>query len=261
MKVVILCGGMGTRIRDVADDIPKPMILVGNHPILWHIMKYYATFGHNEFILCLGYKSSVIKDYFLNYKAHTSDFSLCLGQKDSLVFYNDNEEKEWKITFAETGPTAMTGARVRKIQKYIEPGETFFLTYGDGLSDVDLNELEHFHRSHGKILTLTGVRPAGRFGELMADSSGRITEFNEKPQATEGRINGGFFISNYRLFEYLDPGDDIMFEQEPMLKLVEAKELMQFNHDGFWQPMDTFREYSLMNSLIKNNKAPWKKWD
>ena len=261
MKVVILCGGMGTRIRDVADDIPKPMIRVGNYPILWHIMKYYATFGHNEFILCLGYKSNVIKDYFLNYKAHTSDFSLTLGNEDSLTFYTENAEKEWKITFAETGATALTGARVRKIKKYIEPNEKFFLTYGDGLSNVDLNQLENFHESHGKVLTLTGVRPAGRFGELMADSSGMITEFNEKPQATEGRINGGFFTSDYRLFDYLNEGEDIMFEQEPMKKLIEGNQLMQFNHDGFWQPMDTFREYTLMNSLIQKNQAPWKIWE
>jgi len=260
MKVVILCGGYGTRIRDVADDIPKPMIPVGNYPILWHIMKYYSTYGYKDFILCLGYKSSVIKDYFLNYRVHTSDFTLTLGQDSTVSFHNVSQDQDWKITFAETGLNTMTGSRIRKIRKYIEPDETFFITYGDGLSNVDLHKLVAFHHSHGKTLTLTGVRPAGRFGELMANESGLITEFNEKPQATEGRINGGFFIANIRLFNFLDDREDLVFEQEPMNKLVQLKELMQFNHDGFWQPMDTFREYSLLNSLFKNNQAPWKVW-
>jgi len=260
MKVVILCGGQGTRIRDVADNIPKPMIPVGKYPILWHIMKYYASFGYNEFILCLGYKGKIIKDYFLNYEVSTTDFTLTLGKKKEVFFHNHHNEEDWKITFAETGLTAMTGARIRRIKKYIEPGETFLLTYGDGLSDVDLNKLIQVHNAHGKTLTLTGVRPAGRFGELGVDKSGRVTEFNEKPQAIKGRINGGFFVCSYSLFHYLDEGDQLIFEQEPMKKLVQEKELMQFPHDGFWQPMDTYREYSLLNLLINNNQAPWKIW-
>jgi len=260
MKVVILCGGYGTRIRDVADDIPKPMIPIGNYPILWHIMKYYAAYGHKEFILCLGYKSSIIKDYFLNYKIHTSDFTLSLEDKESLIFHNNYQETNWKITFAETGLQAMTGARIKKIKRYIHPDDNFFLTYGDGLSNVDLVELEKFHLTHGKILTLTGVRPAGRYGELMSDETGLITEFNEKPQATEGRINGGFFVCNQRLFEFLDDREDLVFEQEPMNKLLRSKELIQYKHDGFWQAMDTFREYTLLNSLYKNNQSPWKIW-
>jgi len=260
MKVVILCGGYGTRIRDVADNIPKPMIPVGNYPILWHIMKYYATFGHNEFILCLGYKGNVIKDYFLNYEIHTADFSITLGEKDSLNILNGHSEQGWKITFAETGLDAMTGARIKKIKKYITPGETFMLTYGDGLSNVDLDKLISFHQSHQKVLTLTTVRPAGRFGEIKSSPEGQIIEFNEKPQSTEGRINGGFFVCNYSLFDYIEDGDDISFEQQPIKKVVNDRQLMQYDHDGFWQPMDTYREYTLLNKLYLNHQAPWKIW-
>jgi glucose-1-phosphate cytidylyltransferase len=260
MKVVILCGGQGTRIRDVADNTPKPMIPVGNYPILWHIMKYYSLFGHNEFILCLGHQGNVIKDFFLNYEVNTSDFTIKLGDQDSLYFHNKIDEKEWKITFAETGEKTMTGARIRKIKKYIEEDQTFMLTYGDGLSDVDINKLISFHYSHKRVLTLTGVRPAGRFGEIKCTDEGVISEFNEKPQAAEGRINGGFFVCNYRLFDYLDNSDDLVFEKDPMMRLVNDKQLMQFNHDGFWQPMDTYREYILLNSLFEKNQAPWKIW-
>lgn len=260
MKVVILCGGQGTRIRDVADNIPKPMIPVGGYPIIWHIMKYYSLFGHNEFILCLGHQGKAIKDFFLNYEFNTSDFTMQLGHKESVVFHNKSEEKDWTITFAETGEKAMTGARVRKIRKYIDADETFMLTYGDGLSDVNIDELIQYHKNHGRTLTLTGVRPPGRFGEIMCTNEGVISEFNEKPQSVEGRINGGFFVCDKRLFDYLDPGDDLVFEKDPMMKLVNDQQLMQFNHDGFWQPMDTYREYVLLNELYDKNKAAWKKW-
>jgi len=260
MKVVILCGGQGTRIRDVADNIPKPMIPVGGYPILWHIMKYYSTFGHHEFILCLGHLGKVIKDYFLNYEVNTSDFTIKLGDKESIKFHNKTDENDWKITFAETGKKAMTGSRVRKIKKYIGDDQTFLLTYGDGLSDVNIDQLISFHNEHGRILTLTGVRPAGRFGEIKCSDEGVISEFNEKPQTAEGRINGGFFVCDQRLFDYLDDNDDLVFEKEPMMKLVNNKQLMQFNHNGFWQPMDTYREYILLNSLYENKNAPWIKW-
>jgi len=260
MKVVILCGGQGTRIRDVADNIPKPMIPVGGYPILWHIMKYYSLFGHSEFILCLGHQGKVIKEFFLNYEVYTSDFTLNLGDKSSINFHNIIDEKDWKITFAETGEKAMTGARIRKIKKYIGDDETFMLTYGDGLSDIDINKLIEYHNKHERVLTLTGVRPAGRFGEIKCTDEGIISEFNEKPQAAEGRINGGFFVCNRRLFEYLEDNEDLVFEKDPMMKLVKDKQLMQFNHDGFWQPMDTYREYILLNSQYETNNAPWKKW-
>jgi glucose-1-phosphate cytidylyltransferase len=260
MKVVILCGGQGTRIRDVADNIPKPMIPIGGYPIIWHIMKYYSLYGHNEFILCLGHQGKVIKDFFLNYESNTSDFTMKLGQKDSVIFHNKSEEKDWTITFAETGEKAMTGSRVRKIKKYIGDDETFMLTYGDGLSDVNIGNLLDFHENHCRTLTLTSVRPPGRFGEIICTNEGVISAFNEKPQAVEGRINGGFFVCNKRLFDYLDENDDLVFEKEPMMKLVQNQQLMQFNHDGFWQPMDTYREYVLLNNLYESNNASWKKW-
>ena len=262
MKVVILCGGYGTRIRDVADDLPKPMIPVGGHPIIWHIMKYYAMHGHTEFILCLGYKSKVIKEYFLNYEVLTTDFSITLGKKDSIEILKHHQEQNWKITFAETGLDSMTGSRISKIKKYINKGEDFMITYGDGLSNVDLGSLISFHKKKQKALTLTGVRPAGRFREILSDSKGEITDFKEKPEATRGRINGGFFVASYSLFAYVDESrDDVVFEQEPVRRRVESRQLMQFDHDGFWQPMDTMREYKLLNELYTNNKAPWKIWD
>lgn len=261
MKVVILCGGYGTRIRGVSDELPKPMIPIGGYPIIWHIMKYYASFGHKEFILCLGYKSDVIKDYFLNYESRTTDFSIILGKKDSIKILNNHNEQDWKITFVETGLDSMTGTRIKKIQKYIKEDESFMITYGDGLSDINIKDLVSFHNSHAKSLTLSGVKPAGRFGELMSNSKGAITQFKEKPDSTDARINGGFFVANYSLFNFIsNKRDDVIFEQEPMQKLVKKRELMQFDHDGFWQPMDTMKEYELLNKIYNKNRAPWKVW-
>lgn len=258
MKVVILCGGYGTRIRDVAENIPKPMIPIGRYPILWHIMKYYSVFGFRDFILCLGYKGKVIKDFFLNYEAHTKDFTINLGRCGVIDFHTDHGESDWTVTLSDTGLKSMTGARVARIRKYVDEDD-FMLTYGDGVGDIDLRKLLNFHRSHGKTITVTGVRPPGRFGELV-NNSGQVVEFNEKPQATEGLISGGFFVANKRLFEYLDEKDDLVFEQEPMRNLVRDGELMVFKHEGFWQPMDTSREYQLLNSLFERGEAPWVKW-
>ena len=258
MKVIILCGGYGTRIRDVADHLPKPMIGVGRFPILWHIMKYYASYGHKDFVLCLGYKSHVIKDFFLNYEAHTKDFTIALGCDGRIEFHTDHEESDWRVTLAETGLDAMTGARIARIRKYVGD-EDFLLTYGDGLGNVDLNELIKFHRSHGKALTVTGVRPPGRFGELV-HSDGVITEFNEKPQATGGRISGGYFVASPGLFDYLIDDEALVFEQAPMRRMVTDRQLMVFEHDGFWQTMDTHREYQLLNSLYEKGEAPWVRW-
>ena len=256
MKVVILAGGYGTRIRDVADDIPKPMIPIGPYPILWHIMKSYAYFGHKEFIVCLGYKGHVIKDFFLNYEAYTRDFTINYGSGGGVVYHNRHDESDWKVTLADTGTHSMTGARISRIRDYVQ-GEDFMLTYGDGVSDVNIEQLLIFHRSHGKILTVTGVRPPGRFGELSGEADGQIVEFNEKPQSIEGRISGGFFVASPGLFDYLDDREDLVFEQEPIRKLVKDRQMMMFQHDGFWQPMDTSREYQLLNSLYENGKAPW----
>lgn len=257
MIVVILCGGFGTRIRDVTDNIPKPMISIGRYPILWHIMKYYASFGHKHFILCLGYRGQVIKDFFLNYEAHTKDFTIVLGRGGDLRFHTDHGESDWEVTLVDTGLNSMTGARIRKIKNYIGNDEHFMLTYGDGVGDIDIEKLLRFHKAHGKILTVTGVRPPGRFGELRADTRGFVFEFNEKPQAAGGRISGGYFVCRRELFDYLEERDDLVFEVEPMNRLVADRQLCLYEHDGFWQPMDTSREYQLLNSIYAKGNAPW----
>ncbi len=261
MKVVILCGGQGTRIRDVDQNIPKPMIPVGPYPILWHLMKSYAAAGSTDFVLCLGHLGHVIKDFFLNYEAFTGDFTISLGKDKAIEFHDGNGKEGWRVTLADTGDAAQTGARVKRIQKYVADDENFMLTYGDGLSDLDLGGLLDFHKSHGKIMTVTGVRPPGRFGEMESDDQGRILEFNEKPQATSGRISGGFFVCRREVFDILDDSEDLVFEQEPIRKLVADGEMMVFEHDGFWQCMDTSRDYHLLNNLWAGGKAPWKTWN
>ncbi len=259
MKTVILCGGFGTRIRDVADDIPKPMIPIGGLPILWHIMKYYASFNHKDFVLCLGYKGHSIKNFFLNYESSTRDFTIQLGNQN-IDFHNTSEESDWSVTLANTGLNTMTGGRVRNIKKYIGDDDMFMLTYGDGVSDINIDELVKFHKSHGKTVTISGVRPPGRFGELEKTDEGLIKGFNEKPQASGGLINGGFFVCNKNVFDFLDGDDSLVFEQEPMRRLVESSEMMVYEHQGFWQPMDTYREYSLLNKLYDQGNAPWVSW-
>lgn len=254
LKVVILAGGYGTRIRDVADDIPKPMIPIGPYPILWHIMKSYAHFGYKEFIICLGYKGQAIKDFFLNYEAYTCDFTITFGH--GLTYHSNHNESGWKVTLADTGIRSMTGSRISRIRDYVQ-NEDFMLTYGDGVSDVDIDKLLAFHKSHGRILTVTGVRPPGRFGEMVGTDEGHIVEFNEKPQATAGRISGGYFVASPKIFDYLDDREDLVFEQGPIRQLVKDRQLMMFEHEGFWQPMDTSREYQLLNSLYENGNAPW----
>jgi glucose-1-phosphate cytidylyltransferase len=260
MKTVILCGGQGTRIRGVADNLPKPMIPIGELPILWHIMKTYAQAGHSEFVLCLGYKSDVIKEFFLNYDAFTADFTIQLGRDKKIELHGESDASDWRVTLAETGASAMTGARIRKIKRYVAGEDDFMITYGDGLADIDFGALVDFHKSHGKIMTVTGVRPPGRFGELDTDEAGRITEFNEKPQATGGWISGGFFVCRKELFDYLDGRDDLVFEQGPMRKLVADGQMMVYRHDGFWQCMDTFRDFELLNRVWSEGAAPWKSW-
>ena len=258
MKTVILCGGYGTRIINVTRDIPKPMIPIGPYPIIWHIMKYYSSYGHNDFVLCLGYKKQAIKDFFLNYEAHTKDFTISLGEQKEIEFHTDHGESEWKVTLADTGLNSMTGARVAKIKKYVG-NEDFMLTYGDGVGDVNIDQLLAFHKSHGKTLTVTGVRPPGRFGELVG-KEGQVIEFNEKPQTTGGRISGGFFVASSQLFDYLNDDEGLVFEQEPMHRLVVDGELMVYEHDTFWQPMDTSREYKFLNELYEKGRAPWVTW-
>jgi len=238
MKVVILCGGKGTRIRDVTENVPKPMISIGGFPILWHILKYYAHWGHKESILCLGYQGEVIKNFFLNYEAHTRDFTIKLNRSKQINYCGDFSEEDMEITLANTGLDSMTGTRVKRIYNYVRDQDNFLLTYGDGVGDINIKQLIEFHLSHGKILTITGVKPPGRFGEFMSDTDGNVTEFNEKPQATGGKISGGFFVCRKELFDYLDDKEDLVFEKGPMENLVSDKQMMVFNHEGFWQCMD-----------------------
>ena len=259
MRVVILCGGQGTRIRDVSENIPKPMLPIGGRPIVWHIMKSYASHGFNEFVLCLGYKGWLIKEFFLNYRTMMTDCTVRLGSPDDVITHNAHGESDWTVTLADTGEETMTGGRVAAIKRYVEKDDVFMLTYGDGVSDVNIKELVAFHKSHGKIATVTGVRPPGRFGEMSMDGS-RVIEFNEKPQANSGFINGGFFVVDAkRIWPYI-AGPKIVFEQEPLKKLAGEGELVAYEHRGFWQPMDTFREYSLLNDLWSRGTAPWKTW-
>ncbi len=258
MKTVILAGGYGTRIRDVAESLPKPMISIGGYPILWHIMKHYAHWGHSDFVVCLGYKGSAIKEFFLNYEAHTRDFTIRLGSPGAPEYHSGHSEN-WSVTLAETGLEAMTGARIKRVQKYLG-GDDFMLTYGDAVGNVDLDALIRFHRSHDKILTVTGVSPPGRFGELMSGSDGTVVEFNEKPQVSGGRISGGFFVCRSGLFDYLNDNESLVFEKGPINALVAAGQLMMYEHDGFWHPMDTYRDYQLLNGLWDRNEAAWRVW-
>lgn len=258
MKTVILAGGFGTRIRDVANDIPKPMIPIGNYPILWHIMKGYAHHGIKDFVLCLGYKSDVIKDYFLNYQHRRSDFTLDLASHE-ITHHSRSVSEDWRVTFAETGLSAQTGARIFKVKKYIEKEDCFLLTYGDGVSNVNISELVQFHKSHGKIMTITGGHPPARFGELETDGN-QVIGFNEKPQVTEGWISAGFFVCNREVLDYLTAEEDLIFEKAPIENIVENGQMMVYKHQGFWHPMDTSRDYQLLNQLWTQNEAPWKTW-
>jgi glucose-1-phosphate cytidylyltransferase len=258
MKVVILCGGLGTRLREETEVKPKPMVEVGGRPILWHIMKSYAAQGFTDFVLCLGYKGEKIKEYFLNYEAMNSDFTLRLGAPDRIEYHRHHGERDWTITLADTGATALTGARVARIERFIE-GEEFLLTYGDGLCDIDLQALLAFHRAHGKTATVTGVRPPSRFGELIVDGS-KVLDFSEKPRATAGHINGGFFVFKRAFFKYLSTDDGCMLEKAPLESCAQDGQLEMFAHDGFWQCMDTFRDMQVLQKEWDSGRAPWKKW-
>ena len=259
--VVILCGGQGSRLREETEVLPKPMLPIGDRPILWHIMKLYAHYGLRHFVLALGYKGYAIREYFLNYRAHVLDARFRLGQPESAKFQGKLEEEDWNITLAETGPETMTGGRVARLQKHLSSPE-FCLTYGDGVGNVDLSELLAFHHSHGKIGTVTGVLPPGRFGELVVKKDGSAAEFNEKLQTSEGRISGGFFVFRREFLDrYLTNAEEgCVLEQEPLRKLAADGQLMVYPHDGFWQPMDTYREWKLLNELWKSGRAPWKIW-
>ncbi len=260
MKAVILAGGFGTRLSEETQAKPKPMVEIGGKPILWHIMKIYNHFGVDEFVICLGYKGYVIKEYFLNYALHQSDvtFNMKTGETE---IHRDNTE-DWKVTLVDTGENAMTGARLRKILPYVKDEEIFCLTYGDGVANVDIRALIDFHKAHGKVATLTAVTPPGRFGSLDFNPAAldEVQQFVEKPAGDGGLINGGFFVLSPRVESYLKGGDELIWEQEPLRNLAKDGELKAFRHDGFWQPMDTLRDYTELENLWTKGDAPWKLW-
>lgn len=256
IKTVILCGGMGTRLREETEYRPKPLVEIGGKPILWHIMKIYSHYGYKDFILCLGYKGEMIKEYFLNYEMLNSDFTIELGSKN-IEIHNSHEEYGLKISLVDTGEATMTGARVKKVGKFID-SEIFMLTYGDGVADINISKLLEFHKSHGKIGTITGVHPVSRFGELVVKDN-KVKSFAEKPQSIDGLINGGFFVFNKEFLDYIHENDDCVLEKDPMEKLVKDGELMVYKHDGFWQCMDTYRDFTMLNNLWKTNPQ-WKIW-
>lgn len=253
MKTVILCGGLGTRLSEETVLKPKPMVEIGSKPILWHIMKIYERYAYDRFILALGYKGEIIKDYFLNYHARQSDFSVNLA--DGSVQFMGRRAENWSVSLHDTGATTMTGGRLLRLKDKLDGDDTFMLTYGDGVSDVDIKSLVAFHKSHGKIATVTAVRPPVRFGELVI-SDGRVTQFQEKPQAGEGWINGGFFVFNKKIFDYIS-GDSIMLEREPLEKLAQHGELMAFHHQGYWQCMDTVRDKQTLEEYWNKGNPPW----
>jgi glucose-1-phosphate cytidylyltransferase len=257
MKVVILCGGKGTRLREETEYRPKPMVPVGGRPILWHVMKHYAHFGFKDFALCLGYRGDMIKEYFLRYRAMNCDVTLRLGREDEIQYHDAHQEEDYAVTLADTGEDTMTGGRLQRIQKHIGK-ETFMVTYGDGLSNVDVSAVLDFHRSHGRIATVTTMRPSSRFGLLDVEEGGAVNSFREKP-ALEGWANAGFMVFEPEIFDYLD-GDSCILEREPLERLVGAGQLMAYRHDGFFFAMDTYREYVELNEMWDNGDAPWKIW-
>jgi glucose-1-phosphate cytidylyltransferase len=258
MKVVILCGGMGARLREETEFRPKPMVKIGGRPILWHIMKIYSYYGYDEFVLCLGYRGDVIKEYFYHYMLHSSDVTVRLGQDRHLEIHDVSRGENWTVTLADTGEHDLKGARIKKIEKYIE-GDSFMLTYGDGLCDVDLDALIEFHQTHGKIATVTGVSPRSSYGQIR-ERDGRVTEFNEKPQISEGVINGGFFVFQRQLFDYLTVDPQCDFEIGPLEQLTREEQLMVYRHKGNWASMDTYRDTTDLNRLWDENQVFWRMW-
>jgi glucose-1-phosphate cytidylyltransferase len=258
MKVLILAGGFGTRLSEETQNLPKPMIAIGNKPILWHIMKTYSSYGYNEFIILLGYKGYVIKEYFANYFLHQSDVTIDIQQNHIEVLNNSSEP--WKVTLVDTGLHTMTGGRIKRVQKLVN-GKRFMLTYGDGVSDINIDTLIKTHESHGKAITMTAVQPDGKFGSLKFDGEHKISSFKEKPKGDGTWINGGYFICEPKVFDYIKEGDQTIFEKTPLESLAKDGELFSYKHYGFWKPMDTLRDNKFLNELWKNNESKWKIWD
>ena len=253
MKVILLAGGFGTRMSEYTETVPKPMVSIGGRPVLWHIMRAYAHFGHNDFYLALGYKAEIVKEYFLNYRAINSDFTVDLGT--GAVSPHQVDNVDWRVTLVQTGLESMTGGRVKRLQSFIG-NEPFMLTYGDGLANVDLSALLDFHRSHGKMVTVTAVRPVARFGELTINSS-QVTRIQEKPQVGQGWINGGYFVIQPEFFDLIS-SDTTILERDPLEAAARGGELMAFQHEGFWQCMDTKRDRDALEAIWSSGKAPWK---
>jgi glucose-1-phosphate cytidylyltransferase len=257
MKAILLAGGLGTRLREETEFRPKPMVEIGGRPILWHIMKILGASGINEFIIATGYKSEMIKEYFLSYEARNNDFTIELGKPDSLTFHNVHDEANWTVTVAFTGTDTMTGGRVRQAARYLDSDEPFLVTYGDGLADVDIAALRTFHERSGALATVTTVQPWSRFGVMDVAENGKVTKFREKPQL-DGWVNVGYFILETPALDYLE--EKSVLEEEPLQKLAAERQLAAYRHRGFWQPMDTYRESQMLNDLWNSGQAPWKVW-
>jgi len=257
MKVVILAGGLGTRISEESHLVPKPMIGIGGRPILWHIMKYYSSFGYNEFIVCCGYKQHVIKEFFADYYMHMSDITFDFTQGNRMVVHSNTTEP-WKVTLIDTGLHTMTGGRIKRVREHIG-NETFMLTYGDGVSDVDIKELVNFHKSHGRMATMTAIQPGGRFGMIDISDDQCIKNFREKSKEDGGWINGGFMVLSPEVIDYIE-GDETTFEREPLETIASEGQLKAFKHGGFWQCMDTMRDKEFLEEIWAKGNAPWKVW-
>lgn len=257
MKAVLLAGGLGTRMREETEYRPKPMVEIGNRPVLWHIMKLLGAQGIEDFVICTGYKSNFIKNYFLSYRSENSDFTIKLGDEKSVQFQEANTEENWTVTVSDTGASTQTGGRIKRIKKYVGD-ETFLCTYGDGIADVDVKKLIEFHKSHGKIATVTAVQPTSRFGVLDIDENGQIVHFREKPKV-EDWISIGYFIFEKEVFDYID-SDESILELNTLHRLAAVGEVVAYQHQGFWEPMDTYRETILLNEIWDSGNAPWKIW-
>ncbi|MFA6136950.1 MAG: glucose-1-phosphate cytidylyltransferase [Sulfurimonas sp.] len=257
MKVLLLAGGFGTRLSEETDIRPKPMIEIGGKPIIWHIMKIYSKYGFNDFVILLGYKGYYIKEYFANYFLHQSNVTIDMSNGKMEVHNNSSEP--WKVTLLDTGIDSMTGARIKRAQSFIG-NEPFMLTYGDGVADINIDELVKFHKSHGRLLTMTSAQPDGRFGALEIDENSRVIQFKEKPKGDGSWINAGYFVCESKVFDYIVEGDSTIFEQEPLNNLAKDGEIFTYKHDGFWMPMDTLRDKQKLNEMWENKKAPWKVW-
>lgn len=257
MKVLLLAGGLGTRLSEETDIRPKPMVEIGGRPILWHIMKLYSKYGFNDFVILLGYKGYYIKEYFANYFRHQSDMTIDL-ENNSVEYFN-NKSEPWKITLIDTGLDSMTGGRIKRAEKIVN-NETFMLTYGDGVSDINLEQLLKFHQSHGKAVTMSSSQPEGRFGALNIESDDQVSGFLEKPKGDGGWINAGFFVCEPKVFDYIKDGDLTVFEQAPLQNLAKDGEIFTYKHDGFWKPMDTLRDKQQLQKMWEKEEAPWKVW-